>query len=414
MFKLFINRNFMLLWLGQLVSAIGTALHDLAMAWFVYELTGSTLATGASIISSFLPRALISPLAGKVADRYNRKAIIVASDVVSGIAVLCMYLFARQDQLTLPLILGFTALLSASSAFIGPASSAAIQSILTEDDYQTANSLRQLRWRFSTVVGAFLGGLFLRTLGIQWLLLINTLSFWLSALSESFISLPKTTNEHFDSLEKPKGNDGFGPVFRFLQTNKVLLFLLVFVMVMANGLFMCLFVYMPALFKDVLGASSAQMGSYYALEAAAATITALMLSRYKLRHPFKWVVGMLLVEGILLLSHGLIRTPASAYLLAILMGVSTTICVVVVMTVEQLLVPNQMMGRYSSLAAVLGDGAMPVFTLLYGALGIRLSVQTIILFSGVLFLLALTPAPWVFARHLKSSPLNANAAKDMQ
>jgi len=378
------------------------------MAWFVYELTGSTLATGASIVSSFLPRALFSPVAGKVADRYNRKVLIVASDVVSGIAVLCMYLFARQDQLTLPLILGFTALLSASSAFIGPASSAAIQSILSEDDYQTANSLRQLRWRFSTVVGAFLGGLLLRTLGIQSLLLINAMSFWLSAISESFISLPEVTRECHDPVDSELNeNHGFGPVFKFLSANKALLFMLVFVMVMANGLFMCLFVYMPALFKDVLGASSAEMGTYYALEAAAATITAIVLLRHKLQHPFKWVLGMLLAEGILLFSHGLLRTPPGAYILAILLGVSTTICVVVVMTVEQLLVPNQMMGRYSSLAAVLGDGSMPVFTLLFGALGIHLSVQTIIMFSGALFIMALLPTPWIFAKHFKPGPPSA-------
>ncbi len=398
--RLLTNRNFVLLWSGQLISAIGTALHDLAIAWFIYELTGSTLATGASIVSSFLPRALLSPVAGMVADRYNRKWLIVFSDVLSGLSVMSMYCFARQDLLTLPVILGFTALLSASSAFIGPASSAAIQSILDKDDYQSANSLRQLRWRFSTVIGAFLGGVLLRLLGIRSLLLINALSFWLSALAESFIALPThpvmTETDPSPSCEKT----GFGQVIHFLLQNRPLLFVLVFVMVMANGLFMCLFVYMPALFSDVLAATSAEMGTYYALEALTATITAAVLLGHRLRNPYRWVVAMLVVEGAVLLSHGLIRTPGGAYLLAALLGVSTTICVVAVMTVEQLLVPNRMMGRFSGIAAVLGDGSMPVFTLLYGFLGLYLPIQTILLFTGVLFLIMLLPAPWMLSSQL--------------
>lgn len=403
--QLLSNRNFLLLWSGQLVSAIGTALHDLSMAWFVYDITGSTLATGASIVCSFLPRALFSPLAGVVADRYNRKLLIVGSDIISGVAVISMYLLASQGQLTLPLILGFTALLSISSAFIGPASSAAIQSIVPEETYQTANSLRQLRLRFSTVVGAILGGLLLRLLGIQWLLLINGVSFWISACAESYISLPETTAKSAAHSQPKTEADDLSPVLRFLWGNKALLFMQVFVMVVANGLFMCLFVYMPALFKDVLGSTPIQMGTYYALEAAAATITTILLLRHKLTHPFRWILAMLVAEGIILLSHGLITTPSSAYVLAVLLGVSTTICVVVVMTVEQLLVPNQIMGRFSSLAAVLGDGSMPLFTLLYGLLGVHLSIQTIILFSGVLFLMALLPAPWIFAEQLKAPRL---------
>ena len=182
--------------------------------------------------------------------------------------------------------------------------------------------------------------------------------------------------------------------------------MLLLVMVIANGLFMCLFVYMPALFRDVLNSTSVEMGTYYALEAAAATVTAVVLLRHKIRHPFKWVLAMLLAEGTILLSHGLIQTPVGAYALGILLGVTTTICVVVVMTIEQLLVPNQMMGRYSSLAAVLGDGSMPVFTLLFGFLGIYLSVQAIILYAGVLFLMALLPAPWIFAKQLKPHPFS--------
>ena len=399
--RLLANRSFVLLWSGQLISAIGTALHDLAIAWFIYELTGSTLATGASIVSSFLPRALLSSVAGMAADRYSRKALIVVSDVMAGLSVMCMYLFARQGLLTLPIILGFTALLSASSAFIGPASSAAIQSILDKDDYQTANSLRQLRWRFSTVIGAFLGGILLRLLGIRSLLLINALSFWLSAFAESFIVLPPDTRDHA-AADPDRSRNGLGQVFQFLRQNKPLVFVLVFVMVMANGLFMCLFVYMPALFSDVLGASSAEMGIYYALEALAATITAAVLLQRKLLNPYRWVLAMLIVEGGVLLSHGLIRTPLGAYILAAILGVCTTICVVSVMTIEQLLVPNSMMGRFSGIAALLGDGSMPIFTLLYGFAGLHFSIQSILVLTGVVFLAMLIPAPWMLSAQIKT------------
>ena len=389
--SIFSKKDFVLLWLGQVVSSVGTSLHDLAMAWFVYELTGSTLAMSASIISSFLPRALISPVAGVFADKYNRKHIIILSDILAGCTVLSMFTLATNGYLTLTAILTFNAVLSVCSAFLNPAVSAGIQSILTPEEYQDANSLNQLKYRFSAVVGALLGGLLLKLLGIHVLLLCNGVTFLLSALSESFIVLPPVRKEIPESV---KATVTFAAVLRFVRQNTILLYLTLFVMVIANGLFMCLFVYMPALFRDILGRSSLEMGFYYAIEGAAASVTAIfLLNRVKRYNPYRVVVLALVLEAFLLVSHGFVSSLGGVYTLAALLGSVTTICVVMVMTIEQLLVPNEFMGRFTSLSTLLADGTMPLFTLLFGLAGQVLPLQPIIIVCGLMFLLALIPAP---------------------
>ena len=389
--SIFKKKDFLLLWLGQVVSAIGTSLHDLAMAWFVYDLTGSTLAMSASIISSFLPRALVSPLAGVIADKYNRKYIIILSDVLAGCTVLGMFLLSISGHLTFTLILVLTAVLSLCSAFLGPAVSAGIQSILTPEEYQDANSLSQLKHRFSAVMGALLGGLLLKLLGIHVLLLCNGITFLLSALSETLIYLPPV---HRDGAGAVKTAVSFTAVLTFVRRKPILLYLTLFVMVVANGLFMCLFVYMPAIFRDILGKSSLEMGFYYAVEGAAATVTAIfLLNQVRKLNPYRVVMLALALEALLLMGHGFISSIWGAYVLAGLLGCVTTICVVMVMTIEQSLVPNELMGRFTSLSTVLGDGSMPVFTLLFGLVGRSLPLQQIIIICGLIFILALLPAP---------------------
>ena len=82
------NRNFFLLWQGQMVSVLGDALYDIALNFFVLEMTGSTVIMGTVMALVTVPRILLGPAAGVFVDRYDRKKLIIFGDVVRGVSVL--------------------------------------------------------------------------------------------------------------------------------------------------------------------------------------------------------------------------------------------------------------------------------------------------------------------------------------
>ena len=150
-------------------------------------------------------------------------------------------------------------------------------------------------------------------------------------------------------------------------------------MMIANGLFMSMSLYLPGIFMNVLGGSSVELGIYYSINAVFATLTALyLISRKEQFDPYKGAVTILFLEAGVLAAHGLMPNLLSAYLLAICMGVLTTACSVFIMTIFQLLVPNEMMGRVGSFGSMLNNASVPLFTLLFGVLGERFALQPII------------------------------------
>ena len=159
------NKNFFLLWQGQLVSQIGTQGYLIAMMFWIKHATGSAALVGTITMLSTLPMVIFGPIAGTFADRNSRKWIIVLSDAFRGIAVLALagvILFA-PDETELIIISMFAASFAVSSisAFFNPAINASIPDIVPEKNVEAANSLTQSIVRISMFVGCGLaGGLF--------------------------------------------------------------------------------------------------------------------------------------------------------------------------------------------------------------------------------------------------------------
>lgn len=193
------NRNFFLLWQGQLVSQLGTQAFAVGMMFWLKRATGSATAMGMIMMVSTLPLVLLGPLGGTVADRYSRRGIIIWSDVASGVAVLVLaaVMFLRPNAT--PLLVGWlfaVALLGGVvRAFFSPAISAAIPAIVPRSRVASANSLSEGSGRFASLVGQAAGGVLFRVLGAPVLFLVDGLTYLFSALSEMFIDIPQDIPE---------------------------------------------------------------------------------------------------------------------------------------------------------------------------------------------------------------------------
>ena len=187
------NRNFRRLFVGQLISQTGDWFNSVALFTLLLNLTGSSEAVGLILIIKLLPTFFAGPLAGVAADRFNRKTIMIVADVICGCIVLGFLVIDRPDQVWLAYLLAAAEILSAS--FFEPAKSAAIPSIVSQDELISANALSSASWSVTLAMGAALGGLVTSRFGRNTAFIIDSLSFFASAAFIWTVQMRKRSSE---------------------------------------------------------------------------------------------------------------------------------------------------------------------------------------------------------------------------
>ena len=174
------NRNFRRIWLGEVVSNFGDWFTVIASAALIGGLTGSGAAVGLLFGIRMLAPFMVSPLAGVLADRYNRKSIMIASDLSRAVVVLG-FLFVREPG-DVWLLYALTAVQLALSGMFVPARSAILAEIVPAEQLAAANTLSSATYAVMQTVGAGVGGLLSGILGVYETFLIDAASFVFSAL----------------------------------------------------------------------------------------------------------------------------------------------------------------------------------------------------------------------------------------
>ncbi|MCI0345409.1 MAG: MFS transporter [Chloroflexi bacterium] len=174
------NPAFARVYAAQLVSYMGDWFASVALLSLVLAKTGSATLAGLVIAAQTLPFALVSPFAGVIVDRFDRKTVMVTADVLR--ALLALGLLLAQTPETIWIAFVCEVLLSGISAFFEPASSAALPNLVAKDDLARANIFMGAAWGTMLVVGAALGGLVAATLGNSAAFIGDAASFAISAL----------------------------------------------------------------------------------------------------------------------------------------------------------------------------------------------------------------------------------------
>jgi MFS family permease len=192
------NQNFRRLWGGTLISLLGDWFNTIALYVLVTELTGSPLALGAVFITKMLPWAVAAPLAGVLVDRYNRRALMVGTDLVRAVLVLGFLLIDRPAEVPWLYVL-LTAQVVAGAVFT-PAKSAALPNITTPRELLTANALMSASWSTMLAVGAALGGFAVEALGTDAVFWIDSATYIVSAVFILGTTIPQDTEPATTSL----------------------------------------------------------------------------------------------------------------------------------------------------------------------------------------------------------------------
>lgn len=213
-----INPNFRWLWSGQVVSLLGDWFNLLASAVLIRKLTDSALALGVLFTIRMLAPFFVSPLAGICADRFNRKHILIFTDIVRGF-LLIGYLFVR-DVSDIWLLYLLATLLFGVSGFFSPARSAILPDITSQRELGTANALSATTWSVMLAFGAAIGGLIAGLFGVYVAFVVDGFTFFVSAILLMQIKLP----ERSDSQTGIQARAKF-VTFRYMRRHTDILFL---------------------------------------------------------------------------------------------------------------------------------------------------------------------------------------------
>jgi MFS family permease len=181
------NHNYRNTWIGQVVSEVGDHFNNIAVFSLVVSTTKSGLVVSGVMLARAIPAILIGPLAGVVLDRFDRKRVMIASDLFRAVVAACfVFTIGRHDSWLLYLL---SALLMAASPFFSAGRAAILPSIASKDELHTANSLTQTTQWTTLSIGAFLGGS-IAQFSYEAAFIFNAASFLISALCISRLKLP--------------------------------------------------------------------------------------------------------------------------------------------------------------------------------------------------------------------------------
>ena len=177
-FAVFKNRGFSLLWTGQLISTMGSALTSLAASILVYRLTHSAMSVGLMLMATAAPTVLVGLFAGVFVDRFDRKRIMMAADLIRAVLVFLIPVLVQQNIVWLYVIVMIS---SAVGQFYDPAHESVLPEVAADEELAAANSLMVISAFGSTAIGFAASGLIAGATDIKWAFYLDTLSFLLSA-----------------------------------------------------------------------------------------------------------------------------------------------------------------------------------------------------------------------------------------
>lgn len=386
------NRDFLALWLGQLISKVGDNFAVVAALVLINELAAKTgLAVVVIAIALTFPQ-LFALVSGVFVDRFSRKMLMIGTDLLRAGVVLLPLLIQRPGHLYILYLTAF--LLMALSAVFIPARNASIPNMVPEAHLLTANALIQATELVSLIVGASLATLIISLTSTSTAFVIDSITFGVSAalLLAARIprgplhSMPATTSVPTGELRRFW--KGFTDGIRYIASNGLLLQLMAITTTATLGLSATVLL-AAAYFKELLGVSSEYIGLLQATEGLGMALGAILISAYASWARSRRIVS---VTMIILGSGILIFALAPVYWLVLIGALVVGLCIVSARTtlaaMTQALVPDSQRGRVeSAMVTVIGIGTMGAL-IMAGILGDLVGPVSVFIFTGVVVLIA--------------------------
>jgi predicted MFS family arabinose efflux permease len=384
-FKAFQYRDFRLMWIGACTSSIGTWMQIVAQGWLIYRLSHSAFLLALDQFLGGLPIFLFSLIGGVVADRMERRKILLGSQYVQMATAALLTVLVATGRVHVWHILCLSFISGLAQAFGGPAYQALIPTLVEKDDMPNAIALNSIQFNVAVMVGPALAGQTLARLGETWCFGLNALSFLAPIISLSMIRtrfLPiKTTQSILASMKQ-------GIQFARQQNSMEALIVLAFFM---TCLSMPMRTYIPVFVKDIFHRGPETYGNLLALMGLGSICGSLIIASAGNMRRKGWVaLGALAVLGAAIAGFSLSKSLPLSETLLIVVGASMMAVFATVNSLVQLITTNEMRGRVMSVYNFAFRGGMPMGNLLTGWLVPVFTAPVVLCFNGLLLVLMAT------------------------
>ena len=382
MFSVFKNRSFTLLWVAQLISAMGSALTTLAASILVFRLTGSALSVGLMLIATAGPTVLIGLFAGVFVDRYDRKRILLASDLLRGILIALIPFLIQFNILWL---YGIVALTSAIAQFFDSAHASILPETASDEELAAANALMAISSVGSTTLGFAAAGFIVANLPVEWAFYLDAISYGFSVLLVVFTKLPSMPNIENTSLRAIGQNLKAG--LRVVGEVSILrsLFIVLAPIFLIFGLQNSLF--LPFAIK-VLGGTEFHFGLQQSAEAVGIALGSLIMARIADRiHEGQWLAISYLLMSFAAIWYSYSHTMIMGIFLVGISGIVNAPSYIGRQLIIQRSTPREMRGRVNSAFFIVRD-VMFVIGMALAGFADFMSVRLLFIISSFLLLAA--------------------------
>lgn len=221
-------RTFYIIWAGQLLSLLGSGLTNFGLAVWIFEETGRATPFALTVLFSNIPRILLAPVAGSIADRFNRRKILIGTDTGSALLTLLVFILFSRGQLTIEMIYLVVAVGSCFAAFQEPTYAASVTMMVPKEQLARANGLTQMQQALGMVVSPLLAGFLFVAIGLEGIILIDFVTFFFAVGALLLVHIPQPKQMDMAVTQKPTIWQDVRFGFAYLFERKGLFYLLLF------------------------------------------------------------------------------------------------------------------------------------------------------------------------------------------
>jgi DHA3 family macrolide efflux protein-like MFS transporter len=373
------NRSFLLVWLGQTVSLIGSGISSVAIVWWVWIETGSIVLMATVAIASTIPRLIAGPFAGAYVDRWDRRRVMLVLDAIAGVVTAAIASLLAFNALQVWHLYAFTGIVGFGAIFHATALLASVANLVHKEQLSRANSLMQLSHGTSGVFGPAIGGVLIAFVGVSLTLWVDVATFFFAAAMLLIVAFP-SPRVKADKTVLHDIATGFG----FLRRRPALVTLLGLFAV-TNFFIAPLIILLPVVASETLNLGAEGFGFLFSSLSVGLVGGTVILAAVKLRQHF----GLYIIVAIVGFGAAYVLFGWSTFFVLsiaglVAMGLAVSLASISSATVFQREVPLELQGRVFSARAVVATGLQPISLAAVGVLAEGLGPQTILIGSGAL------------------------------
>jgi MFS family permease len=393
------HRNFQLFFSGQMISLVGTWMDNIAEAWLVYRLTGSSVLLGTVAFAGQIPIFLLGPLGGLVADRFDRRNIVVATQVSSMILAGILSFLTLTKRVTVGELISIATLMGVVNAFDVPARQSFLVELVGREDLMNGIALNSSMFNGARIIGPSIAGILVASIGEGWCFFANAVSYIAVIAGLLMMRVPKSAIEPHDASPLEHILEGFRFV-RHAVPIRALLTLTAAISIVA----LPYSVLMPIFAAHVLHGNARTLGVLMGATGLGALLGALSLaSRTRVQGLARLVAISCAGFGASLILFSISRSYVLSTVLLVPVGGFVMVQMAATNTLIQSMVPDRLRGRTMALYSMMFLGMAPIGALFSGIIAQHIGAPWTVAIGGI----GAVAGAAIFARHLPKIRVHA-------